>query len=188
MFLSKVYPGYGQQSDDYFKQFVGDIVKFLCEELKAISEFFDLFKLILNFLESDSGFSNTARFFAALAPHINQTDANVSKNYIELAISLFKLTVNSCPSCATSGAIALATSDLSSDLYPDSLFDTIKTHIPILGNPTTPSDFTFFTTLLFVKLAREPKNRGKATLLLPQILASDAYTKEKYLTGLSRQG
>lgn len=144
------------------------------------------------FVESDAACTNSARVFASLGRHITTqtSDKALVKKYTDLASIIFKLAANTFPQCALSGAIALATSDLSADSYPDSILDTVKQHISLFENTTIPPDFIFFTTMVFVELAKEggAKNKTKTGPLLVQLMGSEVFMKEKFLTGLSSKG
>lgn len=145
--------------------------------------------LISNFLEIDSVSANHARLLAALNQHINaETDSALSKRYVDLAAALFKQPTNSFPLCCSYAAEALALCDVPTDAYPQTVIDAFKQHIPLLGNAATPADFVFFTTSLLFKLARDGRDKSKTESYLLQALNSDAYLKEKFLTGLSLEG
>ncbi|KAI6215267.1 hypothetical protein M3Y94_00365800 [Aphelenchoides besseyi] len=123
-----------------------------------------------------------ARIFSALSSLV--TAANVEK-YVDVSLALLKKAPNNFPITCTSAVSALATTEWSSDKKANETLNLIKQHLNAAIGLSVSADFTFFLTLLLMKLSRHIEQVAEVHGLLVQLLSSDVFMKDKFLTNLS---
>ncbi|KAI6201623.1 TOG domain-containing protein [Aphelenchoides besseyi] len=148
----------------------------LVENLLAISE------SELTSAKTDVVAAPFARIFSALSSLV--TAENVEK-YVDVSLAVLKKAPNNFPITCTSAVSALATTEWLSDKKVNVTLDLIKQHLNAAIGLTVSADFTFFLTLLLMKLSRHIEQVAEVHALLVQLLTSDAFMKDKFLTNLS---